>query len=144
MAHFALGGYCIVVYKNTEQRALRHQIENDLRMKLENAGLDEIQDWMSCCGILQPAEEYRFVDATKLNGYELPPSCCESRVPCSIDSPDRYSEGCLTSVFDFTVGTNIIIGYISLGIAATELLGAIFAICLSCCVWRHQSVAVWR
>ncbi|KAG5898093.1 hypothetical protein JTB14_027450 [Gonioctena quinquepunctata] len=144
LAHLALGAYCIIVYKNNIQLGLRFQMEHDLQGKLGEAEMDDIQDWMSCCGLRDPLEEYKYVDADKLHGNELPNSCCESSVPCRNSAADRYLDGCLESVYDFTIGTNIIIGYISLGVGAAELLAAILGLCLSCGVWRNQSVAVWR
>lgn len=143
LMHFALGAYCIITYQNrAKEMDLRNRINYDISYKIdhyrENPGpMDDIQRLLACCGKDNALNDYPFYEP------ELPPSCCEDSITCLRHSPLRYRDGCARQVFLFTWTTNYFLGWISIIVAVTELLAGIFGICLSCCIWRHQSGVVY-
>ncbi|CAG9822008.1 unnamed protein product [Phaedon cochleariae] len=149
LSHFALGAYCTMVYYNGKHGNLERQIQNDLTSRVANykykaSPMDDVQKWLKCCGVKRPEQEYEDLDKFSPNGNQLPATCCDNLLICNYDSSDRYYKNCLSSVYELTIYTNVIIGFVSLGIGAVELIAALLGICLSCCIWRNRSVAVWR
>jgi hypothetical protein len=77
--------------------------------------IDLIQEQLKCCGTTGPAS---WPDKT-------PKSCYAEDNPTKI-----YTKGCQKAFFEFLVGAARIIGIVVLALAATEVIGATFALCM--------------
>ncbi|XP_018567935.1 CD63 antigen-like isoform X2 [Anoplophora glabripennis] len=149
-SQLAFGGYCIIVYGNPNYtRSLSMRISADIENAVTNykdnpEKMDNIQNWMKCCGHVNAVNEYNFYRGQLPNQSELPPSCCGgSIVTCTFDTNELHTKGCSETVSQFTIVTNYIMGWISVVVGSTELIAALLGICLSCCIWRNQ-IGSWR
>lgn len=110
---------------------------------------DFSQTRFNCCGVFGP-EDYKD-SAWKLQdlgkGDEVSKTCCLlsnddhldpkpiNSTWCQSDKPTEYmlfrhNEGCLTKFEEFIKSTNIVLVAIGCGIAALEIFGMVFAMCL--------------
>ncbi|KAL6429212.1 hypothetical protein ACFW04_008142 [Cataglyphis niger] len=83
---------------------------------------------LKCCGV----ESYE--DFKKTLNISIPGSCCgkdpnNAAVTCS--QQEAYDEGCVVALKDLFKSACAALGGIALGIAAIELIGIIFALCLA-------------
>lgn len=128
----AIGVYAFLQIKNDTQ--LKSSIRISLDKTFKEAAYrpqamesrDVLQKWLQCCGVDGP-DEY---------GSQKPDSCCAS-APCPSVNNDPYYEGCASKLGNFVISKAQLIGGIAIGIAAAEILGAIFGLCLSSSIRNH-------
>lgn len=75
---------------------------------------------MSCCGV-ESASDYNFGAGQLPHNNELPGSCCNNGEICNKNSNDRYTTGCGKIVYEFTVTTNLYLGYVSSAVGIAEV-----------------------
>ncbi|GLV41923.1 Tetraspanin 39D [Carabus blaptoides fortunei] len=91
----------------------------------KQAIFDAIQTGFECCGV----ENYDDYDRIHIN--PLPVSCCPHISEGNSCSPiSAYQEGCATKLFNMVVESLEVLAYVAVGIAAIELIGSLFAVCL--------------
>jgi len=97
-----------------------HRSQNGDEAARESFNL--LQHSVKCCGVNAPADW----------GSNLPPSCCQgNKNPCLYADRELYDIGCSRKVY-YTFKDNMeTVGYIALGLCVTELIAAIFALCLT-------------
>ncbi|XP_011864265.1 PREDICTED: CD63 antigen-like [Vollenhovia emeryi] len=93
-----------------------HQEERDL--------VDTIQDGLQCCGVDSYNDFLR-------NSMAIPGSCCGKNASDNCSTVDAYKTGCVSALQDLFKKALTILGGVALGIAAAELIGIIFALCLA-------------
>ncbi|KAG5339014.1 CD63 protein, partial [Acromyrmex charruanus] len=81
---------------------------------------------LQCCGIHNPQDF-----PTLLHGTPIPGSCCGKVASDTCDPTESYRTGCVEALEDFFNSALTVLGGVALGIAATELIGIIFALCLA-------------
>ncbi|KAJ8944204.1 hypothetical protein NQ318_014566 [Aromia moschata] len=123
-AQIAFGGYCVITYGSPHQTVdTTNAIDNSIHEFVQNYAtnpvpMDKIQTWMKCCGRNNPRIEYGSI-SNYISSDELPLSCCDrSASYCTV--ADMHQDKCSQMVSVFTVGTNIIMGWISIIVGATE------------------------
>ncbi|XP_055331372.1 tetraspanin-9-like isoform X1 [Paramacrobiotus metropolitanus] len=133
-----VGGILIVVFKGELDSKLQNNLQENLQKnygllpdhKAVTGGFDTIQKNGKCCGVVGP-NDYALSNWTKVNEAkgqknEVPDSCCApGSNPC-----EKYPIGCYDQVKKSISDVHGILIGVGAGIAALELLGMIFAICL--------------
>lgn len=91
------------------------------RDKTTTDAIDSMQQVLKCCGNNGPG------DFT-----QLPSSCCEGK-PQSCHQADRsfFDDACNKKLYRSLKDNVEILGYVAIGLCATELIAAIFSFCLS-------------
>ncbi|XP_066157993.1 CD63 antigen-like [Euwallacea fornicatus] len=126
----AIGVYAFLQIKNEAQ--LRQSIHQNVDRVFKDNTLsaietrDATQRWLQCCGVNGP-DEY---------GSTKPPSCCLHEVCPSINNNFFY-EGCADKLYFFLVSKSQLIAGVAIGVAAAEIIGAIFGLCLSSSIRNH-------
>ncbi|XP_019875684.2 CD151 antigen-like [Aethina tumida] len=129
----AIGVYAFIQIKDTY--ALQKSITQNYRKTFDerhhireaNETVQATQSWLHCCGVDGPDD-----------WNHIPPTCCSNNnVHCSRASPDLYQNGCATQIFDLLQKSTKVIGGVAIGIAAVEILGAVFGLCLSSSIRNH-------
>lgn len=125
----AIGVYAFLQVKDTGD--FKNQVDNYLESTFKwynknNEGTEAtnlIQSRLKCCGIH---------NSNYWQG-QLPESCCDSSasVRCAPSSPSFHDQGCSVAVYNFLKDTSKTIGFVALGVAAFEIIGAIFGLCLT-------------
>ncbi|XP_018576033.1 CD63 antigen-like [Anoplophora glabripennis] len=90
---------------------------------------DIAQHELECCGMRGPNDWYR---VTKNDS--LPHTCCpdtQNDGSCNIKSANKYKSSCFEKLEAVFVQYGSIMGGIGIGIAISQLIGAIFACCLA-------------
>nr|CAI5870207.1 unnamed protein product [Callosobruchus analis] len=83
---------------------------------------------MQCCGVDGP-DDY--------NGV-VPTSCCQnSRVQCPSVNNNVFPDGCAYKLYYKLESSSQVIGGVAIGIAAVEIIGAIFGLCLASSIRNH-------
>ena len=86
---------------------------------------DLIQKTFECCGV-RSSDQYTWPNGS------IPSSCCRNNeYSCSPSSMNKYETGCADAVIGFFQRSITIIGGVAIGIAATEIIGAVFGLCLA-------------
>ncbi|KAJ8944205.1 hypothetical protein NQ318_014567 [Aromia moschata] len=85
---------------------------------------DFLQVFLKCCGVDDPLD-------WKWEGGKVPDSCCSSKKNCTTLSTDCYRKGCAESVYKWFKNGLDLLGILAIAIASIEIIGAIFALCLS-------------
>lgn len=85
---------------------------------------DVIQKELHCCGVNSPSD-YGILQLT------LPPSCCRKYDTEKCTGLTSWQTGCVDNLAQFIKSGVETVSWVAIGIAATELIGAIFAICLA-------------
>ncbi|XP_012542660.1 23 kDa integral membrane protein [Monomorium pharaonis] len=86
--------------------------------------VNTIQEGLQCCGVNSPN------DFEAILHTHIPGSCCGKREDsCTII--DSYKTGCVSALKDFFKYGLTVLGGIAIGIAAAELIGIVFALCLA-------------
>lgn len=128
----AIGVYVFLQVKNENQ--LRSSIRHNLDKTFKDASInnreamesrDVVQRWLKCCGVDGPDE------------YGTKPGSCCAHEPCPSINNDVYYEGCAEKLSNFVVQKSQLIGGVAIGIAAAEIIGAIFGLCLSSSIRNH-------
>ncbi|KAJ8966209.1 hypothetical protein NQ317_001307 [Molorchus minor] len=86
-----------------------------------------LQRFLQCCGVDGP-DDY---PTTK-----LPDSCCING-QCSTFEHRYHKDGCALKVYEFLRKSTNIVGGVAIGIAAIEIIGAVFGLCLASSI-RNQ------
>ncbi|XP_066254935.1 23 kDa integral membrane protein-like [Euwallacea similis] len=126
----AIGVYAFLQIKNEGQ--LRQSIHQNVDRVFKDNTLsaietrDATQRWLRCCGVTGP-DEY---------GSNKPSSCCLHEVCPSINNNFFY-EGCADKLYSFLVSKSQLIAGVAIGVAAAEIIGAIFGLCLSSSIRNH-------
>ncbi|KAK9877356.1 hypothetical protein WA026_017753 [Henosepilachna vigintioctopunctata] len=127
----AIGVFAFLQLKDSTD--FHRDLEKGLRKPFENYPknrevVDGLQEILQCCGINGP--EYW--------NNQIPPSCCTNEdKTCSISSRNLHQHGCVDELYHFLEKSSTILGYVIIGIAATELIGALFGLCLASSIRNH-------
>lgn len=114
-------------FRNVLTRELQHATQEYYTNNGTREAMDLLQENLDCCGSTGP-DDY--------NSDNLPLTCCKGHLdPCR--KGDSYEAGCANELFKFLKGSVKLIGIIAVSIAATELIAAIFALCLTSSI-RNQ------
>ncbi|XP_044754487.1 CD63 antigen-like [Coccinella septempunctata] len=118
-------------YKQNLEKGFRKAVDHYGTNKEASEAVDAAQVFLECCGVNGP-QDYHFSNGS------VPLSCCSAKVEsCSSTSSTVHSDGCVDKLYNFLEKTANILGYVVIGIAATELLGAIFGLCLASSIRNH-------
>lgn len=127
----AISIYVFVVVKNSGEIDFRKIYTTNLFMKYntnqeEKNFVNTIQEGLQCCGIDKPQDFPNL-----LHGIPIPGTCCGKIESDTCDPIESYRTGCVEALEDFFNSALTVLGGVALGIAATELIGIIFALCLA-------------
>ncbi|XP_024868470.1 23 kDa integral membrane protein-like [Temnothorax curvispinosus] len=124
----AIAIFAFVVAKNSGDYSWKDRYANDVFSKYgkgeETEIVDTIQSWLQCCGVEGPQ------DFPKIHHSAIPGSCCGKK-ESTCDPLSAYQKGCAGALEDIFKYSLTILGGVALGIAAAELIGIIFALCLA-------------
>lgn len=132
-------GILAAVYKNeiTDKfdEGLVNAIQKDY-MKTSGSW-DSVQKELKCCGGVGP-DDYDNSTWASQSGKLLPVSCCQldaSNQPVNADTCQKkednyYKSGCKEKLVDWVNSHSIILIGVGCGIAALQIIGLVFAICL--------------
>ena len=126
----ALGVYAFLQLKDNDQRVkINEGLDTTFRgySSSEEARetVDIIQKYLHCCGV-RSSHEWTWPNGS------IPASCCGNpEYSCSHSSPSVYERGCGEALYDFVRSSTKVVGGVAIGIAAAEVLGAVFALCLA-------------
>ncbi|XP_020291325.1 CD63 antigen-like [Pseudomyrmex gracilis] len=127
----AIAIYTFVEMKNSEELNVEATYRKEVfdrytRSNEDKELVDMIQNQLECCGVLSSND---FKDI----GVEyVPGSCCNKDAKTARCFPDEvFKQGCAPAIQQFLKSGLAILGGIALGIAAIELIGIIFALCLA-------------
>ncbi|KFB48708.1 AGAP007209-PA-like protein [Anopheles sinensis] len=115
-----IGDVTVAVKKGFER--LFQNRDNPLNRDL----IDTIQQNLECCG------KSSFLDY----GVDFPQSCCSSGGTAPLCVP--FARGCTGRLSEFLDSAGNIVAWVSLGVAAVELLGLISACCLANAIRNQQ------
>ncbi|XP_012218321.1 CD63 antigen [Linepithema humile] len=127
----AVAIYAFVNLNKTEEFHLKEAYTENVfnQYKTDNDSrelVDVIQREFECCGV----DSYK--DFSNILGLRVPGSCCDRKDTESCDQINvRDKPGCGGILEDLFKSACAILGGIALGIAAVELIGIIFALCLA-------------
>lgn len=125
----AIGIYAFLQIKNENQLRTSITVNLDKTFRDSSHGAVEARDatqrWLHCCGVNAP-DEY----------LVIPASCCAHESCPSINNP-VFNEGCAPELYKFLVSKSQLIAGVAIGVAAAEVLGAIFGLCLSSSIRNH-------
>ncbi|XP_055325080.1 23 kDa integral membrane protein-like isoform X3 [Sitodiplosis mosellana] len=114
----------VLVFTNKrEVQRVSERILNNLWRDRQNhrAFWDTIQQGLKCCGLHSATE---WIPNT-------PPSCCETNAIECVALVNAYGQGCSASLHELITDGSTIFGSTAIAVAAVELVGFIFACCLS-------------
>ncbi|KAG5875666.1 hypothetical protein JTB14_021836 [Gonioctena quinquepunctata] len=126
----AIGAYAFLVVGDTQdlRSSVRQIVEKSFNQyndtKIAREEFDFLQTFLECCGIDRP-QDWGWTDG------KLPNSCCGSGANCTINSSDCYRKGCADNSYKWFKNGLDLLGILAIAIASIELIGAIFALCLS-------------
>ncbi|XP_046744560.1 CD63 antigen-like isoform X1 [Diprion similis] len=131
----AIGVWAFLIYKDVGTDEWKSNITTaykDIFAKYwssddDRAIVDVVQTQLNCCGVNSAA------DYSSSSNGTIPWSCCGNAegVSCSSSTSTIYTTGCLDALENIFGKFAQIIGGIAIGVAATELVGIIFALCLA-------------
>ncbi|XP_060531345.1 CD63 antigen-like [Cylas formicarius] len=132
----AIGVYAFLQIQNEHQ--FRYTLKQQIQKTFDEANgnhkeareaRDVVQRWLKCCGVEGPDEYYG----------QKPKSCCATDTidGCPSTNNPAFPEGCSDKLYSFVVNKSQIIGGVAIGIAAAEIIGAVFGLCLSSSI-RNQ------
>ncbi|CAG9759869.1 unnamed protein product [Ceutorhynchus assimilis] len=125
----AIGVYAFLQIKNGAQ--LRQSIYKDVDKTFRDPSpgavetRDATQRWLQCCGVNGPDE------------YSTKPSSCCAHEPCPSVNNNVFYDGCADKLYSFVVNKSQLIAGVAIGVAAAEIIGAIFGLCLSSSIRNH-------
>lgn len=124
----AVGVYAFVVVKDSGEHvditeSYRKIFQSYYTNKENQEVVDIVQSGLTCCGVQSPH------DFTGIG--PIPWSCCGNPEGQNCFERDAYPLGCGGEIRKALVATGNVLGGIAIGIAAVELLGIIFALCLA-------------
>lgn len=125
----AFGIFALLEVKDEDD--LRKTVREQVKKLFDKYGTDVLardsvnamQQALKCCGKNSHAD---------WPSTEIPASCCSSNTdPCRSSSGDIFRVGCTNELFDFLKDSIKIIGIVLLSLGVTEVIAAVFALCLS-------------
>ncbi|XP_031620696.1 23 kDa integral membrane protein-like isoform X2 [Contarinia nasturtii] len=115
-------GVLVFTNKREVQRLSERILNNLWRDRLNHRAFwDTIQQGLKCCGLHNPSE---WIPNT-------PSSCCEPNLIECLALANAYPQGCAESLHDLINDGSTLFGSTAIGVAVVELVGFIFACCLS-------------
>lgn len=117
-------------------QGLTRSIRNDYK---NNAGpWDAVQKELKCCGGLNPSDYNNSTwQNAQTSGAKVPLSCCElnndqpvNEAACQALTSDYHTKGCKDQLVSWVEDHSVILIGTGCGIAALQLFGLVFAICL--------------
>jgi len=118
-------------YKGELEKGLKKAFDHYDQNKETREAVDVTQHFLECCGVKGP-QDWHFSNGS------LPHSCCSGKSEnCYPASPTVYHDGCVDMLYKFLEKTAKVLGYVIIGIAATEILGALFGLCLASSIRNH-------
>ncbi|XP_035741368.1 23 kDa integral membrane protein-like [Vespa mandarinia] len=131
----AIAIYAFVVFresnlnvKTTYSEVFKHYWDSPTQQEI----VDIIQSNLECCGINSPTDFESFSNKT------IPWSCCNESKFSQCELIKSYQSGCASELKNFLVHAGKILGGIAIGIAAVELIGIIFALCLAQSIKNYE------
>lgn len=126
----AIAIYAFVVLKNADNINFKNEYARNVFNKYKDSQdnqdfVDFIQKELECCGVDSSSDF-----STVLN-IAIPGSCCGKDPENTCTPLNAYKTGCVESLKDLFKSACAILGGVALGIAAIELVGIIFALCLA-------------
>lgn len=127
----AVAIYAFVILKNANDIDFKDEYTRNVFDKYTSGNkeivefVDMIQKELECCGI----DSYRDFDERLQT--TIPGSCCGKDPGTTCESFNSYKNGCVGELKELFKKACSVLGGIALGIAAIELIGIIFALCLA-------------
>lgn len=123
----AIGVYIFIQVKDTNEfrKAVTKNVQKTFDNRFTNPEANEtmhfVENFLHCCGVYGP-DDY--------NSASLPPSCCSSKTShCVIANAN--DDGCAKKLSSELQNKAELVGGIAIGIAAIEIIGAVFGLCLA-------------
>ncbi|KAL3268487.1 hypothetical protein HHI36_007598, partial [Cryptolaemus montrouzieri] len=133
----AIGVFAFIQVKNTSD--FKQQIQKGLQKTMDKYGsnteateaVDFTQTLLECCGVNSPSDWH-------FSNGSLPLSCCSRQGnSCLPTSNSLHDQGCTEALINFLKKIAKVLGYVIIGIAATEIIGALFGLCLASSIRNH-------
>lgn len=122
LVQVAVAVYAFVVVKNPENLTEQYRnIFND-RSTSKDDFINTIQSGFECCGVDGPRDYHNIT---------TPWSCCNKKEGQTCTLAESYPDGCAPKLKEVIKLLGEVLGGVAIGIAAVELLGIIFALCLA-------------
>lgn len=135
----AVGVFCFVYLQNVNDNDLRGPYTSTFNKYWSNSAnqdiIDTVQSNFKCCGVDSSLDYLR-----TFGKDTIPWSCCgndKDRI-CNVMPHRIYSTGCITKLVDTTRNYGSLVGGVVCGIAAAEVLGIIFSLCLANAIRNEQ------
>ncbi|GFS63114.1 CD63 antigen [Trichonephila inaurata madagascariensis] len=125
------GAATAYMYRGQFEGLLKDNMNNSIAQNKSDAHVlwDEMQTKWECCGV-DGAKDY--VE----NGLDVPKSCCDAKEDsCSV--ANAYPKGCYKQMLDKIKNKIAIVGGVSIGIGIVELIGVMFAWCLTSAIKKE-------
>ncbi|CAL1681611.1 unnamed protein product [Lasius platythorax] len=127
----AVAIYAFVVLKNADDINFKEEYTKNVFNKYRDSDQESknfvnfVQKELECCGV----DDYR--DFANILNIGIPGSCCGKEVSTECDQSHVYKKGCAVALENLFRTACAGLGGVALGIAAIELIGIIFALCLA-------------
>lgn len=125
----AVAIYAFVVLRNSDDigASVRKAYADEIfsrygKDKESTEFVNDVQALLECCGV----DSYR-----DFKDYPIPYSCCGGPEGTTCAAKDASTKGCAQALQETFKYAGTVLGGIALGIAAVELVGIIFALCLA-------------
>ncbi|GBP33913.1 23 kDa integral membrane protein [Eumeta japonica] len=99
-----------------------NQVLNDAFAAQNQEPFNALEAGLQCCGTTGPGA---------YSNRPLPLTCCASPVSNTCNINDAFSRGCNAVVSDLLETYTVVIGAVTIAVAAVELVAVVFALCLS-------------
>ncbi|XP_031841374.1 tetraspanin 6 isoform X2 [Nomia melanderi] len=127
----AVAVYAFVVIKDSDNESKVREgytkIFDQYYKSTDSANVvDSVQSVLKCCGVDGPDDFYK-INSTA----PIPWSCCGKPENSSCTRGESFETGCNKEIMLMLSYVGSILGGVAIGIAAVELIGIIFALCLA-------------
>ncbi|XP_018567946.1 CD63 antigen [Anoplophora glabripennis] len=124
----AIAVYLFIQVKDT--REFRNTITNNVQKTFDsrfknpeaNETMHVLENFLTCCGVYGP-DDY--------NNFPLPLSCCKRHINNECLKTEVNHDGCAHKLTNELQDKAQLVGGVAIGIAAVEVIGAVFALCLA-------------
>ncbi|XP_018567936.1 leukocyte surface antigen CD53-like [Anoplophora glabripennis] len=126
----AVGAYAFLQVGDAQdlRSSVRQVVEKEFLQyntsKTSQQEFDFLQEFLQCCGV-EDSSDWKWQDG------KVPNSCCSSKTDCTTISHDVYRRGCAESAYKWFKNGLDLLGILAIAVASIEIIGAIFALCLS-------------